>query len=249
MGEDKKMRCCACGKEFDSEEVFPISLLRESVAKEGKHLYRTWDPNGHICQEHLRYLRAHRIEKLLTLDKGELTGLDEQVVKSLKDHEIIAVNINSKFQKQLTIGEKISDQIAQFGGSWTFILTFLAIILVWMTINVVGVFKQPFDPYPFILLNLFLSCLAAFQAPIIMMSQNRQSEKDRLRADDDYRTNLKAELEIRHIHAKLDQFTKKQWDRLMEIQQIQIDLQEDLLRHNHVVDSHIKRERKEPPQE
>ncbi|HSA81745.1 MAG TPA: DUF1003 domain-containing protein, partial [Geminicoccaceae bacterium] len=120
------------------------------------------------------------------------------------------------------------DAIAAFGGSWTFILLFGAVILVWVLINAVALLARPFDPYPFILLNLVLSCLAAVQAPIIMMSQNRQEARDRLRSENDYRVNLKAELEIRHLHEKLDHLLQHQWERLMEIQQIQIELMNEI---------------------
>ena len=122
----------------------------------------------------------------------------------------------------------MADRIADFGGSWTFILSFGGFILVWVVINTIVLIARPFDPYPFILLNLFLSCLAAIQAPIIMMSQNRQELRDRLRSENDYRVNLKAELEIRHLHEKLDHLLQHQWERLIEIQQIQIELMNEL---------------------
>ena len=116
-----------------------------------------------------------------------------------------------------------------FGGSWIFISLFGAFILIWIVINTVLLMVRPFDPYPFILLNLMLSCLAAVQAPIIMMSQNRQEARDRLRSESDYRVNLKAELEIRHLHEKLDHLLQHQWQRLIEIQQIQIELMNEIV--------------------
>ncbi len=120
--------------------------------------------------------------------------------------------------------------MAVFGGSWSFILCFGAVLLVWIAVNSIAVLRQPFDPYPYILLNLVLSCLAAMQAPIIMMSQNRQEAKDRMRAEHDYQVNLKAELEIRHLTWKMDQLLNHQWQRLLEIQKIQTELMEELLR-------------------
>jgi len=140
---------------------------------------------------------------------------------------LIATNINVEFERQLTLGERIADKVAEFGGSWVFISTFAAVLVGWIGINSASLLAQPFDPYPYILLNLVLSCLAAVQAPVIMMSQNRQEAKDRLRGEHDYRVNLKAEIEIRHIIVKLDQLVTHQWQRLLEIQRLQLELLEE----------------------
>lgn len=121
----------------------------------------------------------------------------------------------------------MADRVATFGGSWTFILSFCAVLVLWMVLNVTGILFKPFDVYPFILLNLALSSLAALQAPIIMMSQRRQEEKDRLRGENDYQVNLKAELEIRQLHEKIDHQLAHQWERLAEMQQIQIEILEE----------------------
>jgi uncharacterized membrane protein len=139
----------------------------------------------------------------------------------------LAENIETEFAERRTLGERMSDRLASFGGSWTFISLFGVVLLVWMGFNIVVVGVSKFDPYPFILLNLVLSCLAAIQAPIIMMSQKRQEAKDRLRSENDYRVNLKAELEIRHLHEKMDHLLTRQWERLAEIQQIQLDAMQE----------------------
>jgi uncharacterized membrane protein len=167
------------------------------------------------------------VSELLTRERGELTQLEQDVVKSLADHETLAENIEAEFAEQRTFGERLSDQLASFGGSWTFITLFGVVLLVWMGFNLVAAGRSDFDPYPFILLNLVLSCLAAIQAPIIMMSQKRQEAKDRLRSENDYRVNLKAELEIRHLHEKMDHILTRQWERLAEIQQIQLEIMQD----------------------
>ncbi len=120
--------------------------------------------------------------------------------------------------------------MAEFGGSWRFIIYFAVVLVVWITFNSVELLSRPFDPFPYILLNLVLSCLAAIQAPVILMSQNRQEAKDRLRGEHDYRVNLKAELEIRLLHEKLDLLLTHQWQKLLEIQRIQMDLMEDMVR-------------------
>ena len=129
---------------------------------------------------------------------------------------------NVVFDERLTFGERLADRVAAFGGSWTFIIIFLAAIAVWMLRNAET--AVPFDPYPFILLNLVLSCVAALQAPIIMMSQNRQAAKDRLDAQHDYEVNLKAEMEIMALHLKLDELREQQWATLMSVQERQLEL-------------------------
>jgi len=153
---------------------------------------------------------------------------DQGYICSLKEQETIARNINTEFEEQSTLGQKLSDKIAAFGGSWKFIMIFFGIIVVWMIINSVSLAGKNFDPYPFILLNLVLSCLAAVQAPVILMSQNRQEAKDRLRSRNDYIVNLKAELEIRSLNEKMENLLVYQWQRLMEIQKIQTDIMNEL---------------------
>lgn len=188
--------------------------------------------DGHICFPDLRDIRAEHIEHLMIQDRGALSKLDKQVLESLSTQEILAENVNKKFDKDLTFGERMADRVARFGGSWVFILSFFLVLISWMAINTFFFAeKKGFDPYPYIFLNLILSCLAAIQAPVIMMSQNRQAEKERLRANEDYCTNLKAELEIQQLHSKIDLFMKQQWESLIELQKIQIDLTEDLIHH------------------
>jgi uncharacterized membrane protein len=126
-------------------------------------------------------------------------------------------------------GQVVADKVADFGGSWTFIISFFIFILLWIASNVYLLLNKGFDPYPFILLNLILSCLAALQAPVIMMSQNRQEEKDRERAKKDYMINLKSELEIRMLDEKLDHLIMHQQQELIEIQKVQIEMMNDIL--------------------
>src|SRR5262249_39564626 len=152
-------------------------------------------------------------------DRGHLSAVEAEVVHNLREEEeLLSQNLNVEFERQLTVGERIADKVAEFGGSWRFIFLFGAILLAWIACNSAVFLWRPFDPYPFILLNLVLSCLAALQAPVIMMSQNRQAAKDRLRAEHEYGVNLKAELEVRYIIAKFDQLVTHQWQRLLEIQ-------------------------------
>ncbi len=160
------------------------------------------------------------------------TGEGEQrVVDSLSRRLHISRDTNREFEESLTVGQRLADRIAIFGGSWTFILFFLAVLLAWVVLNtaVLGRVGRPFDPYPYIFLNLILSMLAALQAPVIMMSQNRHASKDRVAAGHDYEVNLKAELEILALHRKVDLLRGEQWLELLAMQREQIQLLTRLL--------------------
>ncbi len=226
----KTMVCQICKAQRRVSEVVPAAFVREAVVETIRRKYPNWSNEGFICLRDLNHFRTEHVQELLRLERGELSTLEEAVLKSLCDQEILSQNLNIEFEHQLTLGERIADRIAKFGGSWRFILIFAFILLAWLAINSVVFLWKPFDPYPYILLNLVLSCLAATQAPVIMMSQNRREAKDRLRAEHDYRVNLKAELEIRHLNAKMDQLVTHQWQRLLEIQQIQMEMMDELVR-------------------
>jgi uncharacterized membrane protein len=170
---------------------------------------------------------AERVRRMLMEEKAEIERLEAIVEERLREEKTIAENVNQQFEGKRTVGDRIADRVAAFGGSWTFIIAFLCGIAFWMLVN--GGMKKPFDPYPFILLNLVLSCVAALQAPVIMMSQNRQAAKDRLQAEMDYKTNLAAEVEIRNIDAKVDELLVRHWQRLLEIQCLQVELLEKVL--------------------
>jgi uncharacterized membrane protein len=176
-----------------------------------------------------RYRRRH-LEALLEAERGALSTLDHQVLDSLQSGLPVAEEPEGAYVEDRTLGERAADALARVGGSWGFILTFGVVLVVWMAVNVTGAIFGTFDPYPFILLNLALSTLAALQAPVIMMSQRRQEAKDRLRSENDYKVNLKAELEIRHLHDKIDLHLTRQWERLAAIQRLQIELLEEQAR-------------------
>jgi uncharacterized membrane protein len=216
--------CQIDGKPKPRSQLVPAELIRDAVVGLIRVDHPDFDSGGSICLEHLGQYRARYVESLLADEKGELSSLDEQVVESMRTHELVATDIDAQVDEKLPLGDRVADKIADFGGSWTFIISFGAFLAAWMLINTVLLLSKPFDPYPFILLNLALSALAAIQAPVIMMSQNRQEDRDRARGENDYRVNLKAELEIRHLHEKMDHLLSRQWERLIEIQQIQIEL-------------------------
>lgn len=215
--------CTVCKKTFGQTDVVSAHLVRESVNEFIQRDYPNWSDESYICRSDLSVYRTKYVHSLLESEKGELSELEREVLDSLQKHELIASNVDSEFERDWTFGERLADRIAAFGGSWRFLIIFALLLIFWIVMNSIVLFLRPVDPYPFILLNLLLSCLAAIQAPVIMMSQNRQEAKDRLRAQHDYQVNLKAELEIRQIHEKLDHLLSKQWERLVQIQEIQIE--------------------------
>lgn len=219
--------CAVCGKAFKPHNLRQYEVLRPNLNAVIAASVPSWGPGGTICTADLRDMRARYIEQMLAAERGELSELDRDVIDSLSKGEIITQDLGAALEAQSSFGERAADKVAAFGGSWTFILSFSAVLFIWMALNVTGLIFKPFDPYPFILLNLVLSSLAALQAPVIMMSQRRQETKDRLRGENDYRINLKAELEIRQLHEKIDHQMAHQWEKLAELQQIQIDLLED----------------------
>ena len=221
-------QCAVCHKNFKSSEVIQANNIRKEICNLIKKDIVEWNESSEICKDDLHDYQNKFIHILLESEKGELTSLELQVLKTMKEHELISITSDTTSDHEWTFGERIADKIATFGGSWSFMGFFTGFLIIWITINSMITFWKPIDPYPFILLNLLLSCLAAIQAPIIMMSQNRQEAKDRLRSQYDYQVNLKAELEIRQLHEKVDHLLSHQWERLTQIQEIQIDLLEEL---------------------
>ena len=220
--------CAVCGKEKPVRQMLPWSVVRPAISDLIQKSVPGWGPQGMICLSCLNRFRSEFVRDEMEKERGELSALETEVLESIHENELIAENINRQFDRQLTLGERIADKVAEFGGSWVFIIFFFCVMAVWITVNSLYFLLRPFDPYPFILFNLVLSMLAAIQAPIIMMSQNRQEDRDRLRAENDYKVNLKAELEIRALGEKMDQLLHNQWVRLLEIQQIQMEMLEDL---------------------
>lgn len=225
-----QVRCEICGKLKGLDEAMPLELVRPSVADIMRKEHPELPASGFVCDDDLDHYRAEYIEDALETEMGELSKLEQDVLESIKEHELITEDVNEAYDTRLTLGERLADKIAEFGGSWSFIISFGFILAVWIGFNSLSPARDHFDPYPFILLNLILSCLAAIQAPIIMMSQNRQEAKDRLRGEYDYRINLKAELEIRHLNEKMDHLVTRQWHRLLEIQRIQTQIMEEIAR-------------------
>ena len=222
-------RCQVCGNTYGAHDILPASLVRDDLAGMISARVPDWDAAAFICRGCLNRFRGQYIRAEMEKNVGELSALEEEVMRSLHDGAFVADNVNAEFDRSLTVGERLSDKVAEFGGSWRFIITFFVVMILWIIANSIYLLFQPFDPYPYILLNLALSLLAAVQAPIILMSQNRQEARDRLRAENDYQVNLKAELEVRAVGEKLDLLLHHQWAHLLEIQRVQTEMIEDLV--------------------
>ena len=220
--------CAVCGKAKPMRQMLPASVVRPALSDLIQQSTPVWGPESFICVSCLNRIRTDFVRCEMEKERGELSALEQEVVKSIHDNELVADNLNEQFDRTLTVGERVADKVAEFGGSWHFIIFFFFVMAVWIVANSVYFLWHAWDPYPFILFNLILSMLAAIQAPIIMMSQNRQEDRDRLRAQNDYKVNLKAEIEIRALSEKMDQLLHNQWVRLLEIQQIQMEMLEDL---------------------
>ncbi len=216
--------CQVCHQTKPINQLLPAKMVRGGVLQLIKEDIPAWDKDGNICFNCLNQYRTKYVQRLMEKDLGELDELEKEVVKSLQKNELLSENINETYKQSRSVGDRISDRVAEFGGSWKFIIYAGVFLAVWIGINSVFLLWHPFDPYPFILLNLILSLLAAIQAPIIMMSQNRQEDRDQMRAENDYQINLKAEMEVRIINEKLDQLLHQVMRRFMETQQIQMDM-------------------------
>ena len=217
----------AAGHRHRKRDPVLIDHLRPALAERIRRDHPDLPHDATISHDELTRYRMAYLEELLQQERGEFTELDREVAESIARQDTIAANTEVEYEAQRSFGERLSDHLATFGGSWSFLIAFAIVLVVWMAINVWRGDKEAFDPYPFILLNLVLSCLAAIQAPIIMMSQKRQEAKDRQRSLNDYRVNLKAELEIRHLHEKIDYLISRQWRRLSEIQRTQAEMFEE----------------------
>ncbi len=217
-------------KEISKDEDIKGHDIREGIYNLIKSHFPDFDKDDFITIAELNQYRRLYLTSLIIQEKGEMALIDRNVMEAIKNNSILSENIQYEIETELTFGQRLADRVAAFGGSWTFIITFFSFILFWMLVNIWFLATKPFDPFPFILLNLILSCLAAIQAPIIMMSQNRQEQKDRQRGEHDYKINLKAELEIKLLSEKIDHLLVHQNKKLLEIQEVQTDYLEDLMK-------------------
>jgi len=220
-------RCSISKKLFPRDQLLPLAQIRPKIARLIQHDHPSLQPTDLISLTEVNRFRLDYVQQVLEAELGQISVLETELLDSLREHELSATNVNQEFERKLTWGEHLSDKIAGFGGSWTFIILFGLFLFCWVGLNSF-LLTRPLDPYPFILLNLFLSCIAAVQAPIILMSQNRLEAKDRLRSEEEYKVNMKAELEIRLLHEKIDHLLKDQAQRLFELQHIQLEFMKEL---------------------
>ena len=217
------------GSEFPLEERVFARSLRSSVFELIRKEHPDITPDSAMSKSELNRYREQYIGDYLVRQVGELQELERKVLDALTTRGTLSDKIDADSSQKPTFGQRIADTVASFGGSWTFIIIFGIFLLAWIGLNAFWLANRGFDPYPFILLNLILSCLAAIQAPVIMMSQNRQEQKDRERARNDYMINLKSEMEIRMLHEKMDHLTIHQLQELLEIQRVQMEMMTDIL--------------------
>jgi len=217
-------------QEFPLGEKVNIQTLKQNLTDFIIHAHPGTTPDSCISVTELNKIRHEFIASSMEKGTKDLSDLEKLVLEKIKNNVTITDKLEADEKSQrLTVGQRIADQVATFGGSWRFIIMFGIFIIIWIGLNVTWLVAKSFDPYPFILLNLILSCLAALQAPVIMMSQNRQEEKDRERSKNDYMINLKSELEIRLLHEKMDHLIIHQQSQLLEIQEIQVEMLNDVL--------------------
>lgn len=217
------------GNEYPASEMVKSELIRPSIKALILKEHPELSDKFFISLDEMNLYREKYLQGLMEEQLGELSNLDKTVLKSINDQTLLSDDSDEDHSGD-TLGQRVADKVASFGGSWTFIISFMFFLLCWIAFNVFWLANKGFDPYPFILLNLILSCLAALQAPVIMMSQNRQEEKDRERSKQDYMINLKSELEIRLLHEKIDHLIIHQQKELLEMQQIQMDMMNELMK-------------------
>ncbi|MFA6225854.1 MAG: DUF1003 domain-containing protein [Methanoregula sp.] len=217
-----------CGELKRQNEIVPAALIRASIVDIIVKEHPSWSSEGYICHADLGRFRTAYVRDVLAKENDECAALKETENNGVKEEDHLPKNDYTEYEKELPFGEHLSDKIAGFAGSWSFIAVFAGLIFLWVSLNTYVLLFRPFDQYPFILLNLVLSVLTAVQAPVIIMSQNRQEIRDRLHADRDFQVSVHTELEFHRLHKKIDHLMTNQGLRLLEIQNIQMELMEDL---------------------
>ena len=224
MSEEKPLTCLVDGAPISLEVSLQLSELDPSLRNRIKQDYPQAQATDYICGHHLLKYRLDRVDAMINADLKQTKKINHKLTRALQSDDYDIIDVNEVLTNSLTFGQKVSDDVARFGGSWGFIFIFMVVLLGWMLVNGLYLFGVNFDNYPYILLNLVLSCVAAIQAPIIMMSQNRSADRDRMMAENDYHVNLKAEHELRLLHAKVDHLAQNQVPHTMEIERFQLEI-------------------------
>ena len=220
--------CQLCGRAGRRGDLSRVEVVRPQVANHIAATRKEWTGTGSICRRCLALENGSYVVAELERERGELSAIELELARRSGESLLVAEHLDEEFQRSMTFGQRMADATARIGGSWSFVLGFTLVLVGWIILNSIFLASRAFDPYPYILLNLVLSCLAALQAPIIMMAQNRQAARDRAQADQDFRVNLNAEIAVMNLHEKIDHLLHTQWERLLELQQIQIDMLSDL---------------------
>lgn len=218
--------CALTGKRRPRHDLIRLDALRPTLAERIRQDHPGLPPDAQVSRAELSRYQTLYVSELLQAERGEVTALEQRVAESIARQETLSVNDHDDGADRRTLGERFADHLASFGGSWSFLMSFSLFLALWMLFNALRG-DGAFDPAPFILLNLVLSCLAAIPAPVIMMSRKRQEAKDRLRWENDSRVNLTAEPEIRHRHEKMDDLIQRKWQRLTEIHQRQLEIMQE----------------------
>lgn len=224
MAENPEVQCLVDGKTYHVDEGLYLADLSTTIRQRVKRDYPEAKVTDFICGHHLLKYRLAKVDAMINSDLKQSQKINRKLTRAMQSDDYEITDVNETLSKSLTFGERVADDVARFGGSWGFIGIFVFILLAWMLINGLQLFGVHFDPYPFILLNLVLSCIAAIQAPIIMMSQNRSADRDRMAAENDFHVNLKSEHELRILHAKLDHLSQNQIPHTLEVEKLQIEI-------------------------
>jgi uncharacterized membrane protein len=234
MHKQNVVLCEVSKTEVPADKAKQGFTVRPSILQLIKEVEPTFTSDSWISDEELKKYKVRYIETLFQNDKNRENEIQEMVKQAVANHDFMSINfidtINNE-DSESTLGQRMADKVAEFGGSWTFIFSFFTLMAIWMFGNVLLKIYQPdyaFDSYPFIFLNLVLSCVASIQAPIIMMSQNRSSEKDRKRALNDFKVNLKNELEIMFLREKIDHIINNQTPHIHETLELQNEMMDDI---------------------
>ncbi|GAP00336.1 DUF1003 domain-containing protein [Fructobacillus ficulneus] len=221
---DDTLWCLIDQREYDLidgnflHELDPF--IKESIHKD----FPKASDNSFICSEHLVHYRLNKMNRMINDDHQKNKQINDRMTKLMSSDDYKIIDVEKQLETTLTFGQKVADGVARFGGSWTFVISFISIIVIWIFINATHLFGLHFDPFPFILLNLFLSIIAAIQAPLIMMSQNRSGNYDRMESKNDYHVNLKSEEEIRLLHSKIDHLIQQDQPNNLQIQKMQMEM-------------------------
>lgn len=225
-----QVTCQVCHAPFAHDDTVGTAGIRLALLAKINATAGPVNEDSRVCRKCLFALRTDDLVSRLAEERGSLSAIERELAKKATQHETVAANIDEDFTRTASLADRAADAVARIGGSWFFVIGMCAIIAVWMTLNG-HEGKTAHDPFPFILLNLALSCVAALQAPILLMSANRHSSHDRRKADQDFLVNLKAEIEVASLHEKLDHLLHVQWEQLLEVQDLQIEMLETLVAH------------------